>query len=123
MIQISLKSDLKALCLCTKAWRDVATPHLYADITLYLYDRKYVHAFMRSVGAGAFLHFQWTRVLTILNQSLAPESILVLEPSPEDGPFRLLGDEPTPMHSAEEAETSANLILEMIPKSILHTFR
>ncbi|KAF2463216.1 uncharacterized protein BDR25DRAFT_347422 [Lindgomyces ingoldianus] len=111
---ITRPSDLKALCLTSKAWRSVATPRLYLNIELYIHDRDDISRFMRCIGAGASLHLKAIRRLTFIDEEGPPESILVRKGERIRGGHHF---------STSERNTSAFLILQMIPRNVLHTFR
>lgn len=69
--QISLRSDLKNLCLVSKAWRSVAISKLYQRVVINLAAGREVEKFLACVSAGAGRHLSNTRVL-ILHDEVPP---------------------------------------------------
>jgi hypothetical protein len=73
-MQIQLPSHLKAICLASKAWNDLARPLLYRKVTINVFDKDEVVRFERCMDAGAQAHLDATRSLTLMDSLPPPEA-------------------------------------------------
>ncbi|RII16531.1 hypothetical protein CUC08_Gglean002969 [Alternaria sp. MG1] len=71
---IQLPSHLKAICLASKAWNDLARPLLYRKVTINVFDKDEVVRFERCMDAGAQAHLDATRSLTLMDSLPPPEA-------------------------------------------------
>jgi hypothetical protein len=109
---INTKSDLKALCLTSKGFRDLVLPHLYHTVYLRTWDAHLV-TFFKSVAAGAGLHLRHTRALLFedTRPPAEPTSVRTSNSSDRQSVDRAARDE------------RIHLILELIPSHVLRTVR
>jgi hypothetical protein len=69
-----LPSHLKAICLASKAWDELARPLLYRKVTINVFDEDEVARFERCMNAGAQAHLDGTRSLTLMDSLPPPEA-------------------------------------------------
>ncbi|KAF2131757.1 hypothetical protein P153DRAFT_395065 [Dothidotthia symphoricarpi CBS 119687] len=112
---ISLPSDLKALCLTSRSWRDVTTKCLYTNIVLDIRFRDgQLSTFDRCLKHGALEYLQHARTLTLLDTSKHNPCSTVR------------GDDVVPegsvWSSRNEMDELLLHILHQFPRHILRTF-
>lgn len=112
-----MPSDLKSLCLTSKALHDLATPRLFNRVHVQIWHEKYIQRFFRSVTAGADSNLGNTRILVIEDEPPPREPISIITSPLEleicDGP-------PTP---AEEKDSTIASIIPIFPRDTLRAFR
>lgn len=118
---IKSKADQKALCLTSKAIRNLTLPTLYHTVYLRTWDSAHRHlvTFVKSVAAGAGPHLRFTRNLSFedIQPPAEPDSV-------QTGPF----DYDARYDGFSNRELTARdeymyLVIEMFPTHCLHTFR
>jgi hypothetical protein len=109
---INTKSDLKALCLTSKCFRNLVLPQLYHTVYLRTWDAHLV-TFFKSVAAGAGLHLRHTRALLFEDTQppAEPTSGQTSYPSGHRGVDIIARDE------------RVYLVLELFPADELRTVR
>lgn len=117
--QIHTLSDLKALCLTSRAFHGYVIPKLYERVDVRLWNARNLAQFENSCNAGARPNFQHTRTLVFEDERLGP--ILDLED------HRILAvpqddyDEP-PLSSEEERLEKLANIVNLFPDHVLQRF-
>ncbi|KAH7359602.1 hypothetical protein BKA66DRAFT_537762, partial [Pyrenochaeta sp. MPI-SDFR-AT-0127] len=114
---IRMPSDLKSLCLTSKALRDLATPCLYSDVFVQVWHEEYHERFFRSIAAGGHAHLVHTRTLTIEDKPPLAESNSIVTSPLELG---FCDGTPTP---AVTKDNTISLIIPMFPHNKLRAFR
>lgn len=121
--QFNLKSDLKALCLTSKAFRALALPRLYHSVVLETWsnEQKGLKRFVKSVAAGAGPHLRFTRSLAI--EDIRPPA----EPRPQVVcPLNFDASDleaSAADHDMDKVWNYLSLVLEMFRPNTLRTLR
>jgi hypothetical protein len=114
--KIRMPSDLKALCLTSKALRALTTPLLYDRIYLRIWDDHENKSFFGSMRAGGDVHLSNTRTLVIEDEP-APQESNAVDLFANDSFSR-----PYPI-SSEDRDRTFELVMQMLPKDELRSFR